>query len=142
MSGIRNGILDVVLGNGEPVVPLPSVGYPFARTQVDQGIEAAKMRYRELSESASGDYAFGEHELNRVGYYFLSKGDTARAIEVLAFNTELFPDSSNTHDSLGGAYAEAGERDRALTSYRRALGIDPSNAHAKNAIEKLQASAP
>ncbi len=142
MSGIRNGILDVVLGNREPSVPLPSVGYPFARTQVDQGIEAAKMRYRELSESASGDYAFGEHELNRVGYYFLSKGDTARAIDVLAFNAELFPDSSNTHDSLGGAYAEAGERDRALESYVRALEINPSNAHAKNAIEKLQAPLP
>jgi len=140
MTGIRNGVIDLVLGH-EATVPPPSVAYAFARTLVDQGTEAAKARYRELQSSASHEHTFGERELNRLGYYFLSKGDTGRAIEVLGFNTELFPDASNTHDSLGEAYAEAGDRERAIASYRRALELDPASPSAKKALEKLAAPA-
>jgi CubicO group peptidase (beta-lactamase class C family) len=137
MSAIRNGIIDIVLGH-EATVPPPSVAYPFARTLVDRGIEAAKARYRELSATSRGEYGFDERELNTLGYYFLSKEDAERAVQVLAFNAELFPDSSNAHDSLGEAYAKAGDRERALESYRRALELDPSSASAAKALETLQ----
>jgi len=141
MSGIRNGIIDIVLGR-EPTAPPPSVGFDFARTLVDQGLDAAKARYRELSAKSRDAYSFDERELNSLGYYFLSKHDSARAVQVLAFNAELFPDSSNAHDSLGEAYATAGEREKAIESYRRAIELDPSNASSKNALEKMQAPAP
>jgi CubicO group peptidase (beta-lactamase class C family) len=136
MSGIRNGIIDIVLG-GEATPPPPSVGYTFARTLVDQGIEAAKGRYHELSAEASGEFAFGERELDRLGDYFLSKGDPERAVEVLAFNADLFPESAHVHDSLGEAYAAAGDTERAVECYRRALELDPSSANAAKALETL-----
>ena len=140
MRGIRDGVIDIVLGH-EAAVPRPSVAYPFAQTLVGQGIEAATTQYRELTSSASDRYTFGEAELNRLGYYFLSKEDTGRAIEVLRFNSELFPEASNTHDSLGEAYAEAGDRERAIASYRRVLELDPASPSAKRALEQLQGPA-
>jgi cytochrome c-type biogenesis protein CcmH/NrfG len=63
-------------------------------------------------------------------------------VQVLAFNAEIFPESSNAHDSLGEAHVAAGERDKAIESYRRAIELDPSNASSVKALEKLQASAP
>ena len=141
MGGIRNGIIEIVLGR-EATVPPPSVAHVFARTLVDEGIEAAKTQYRELSAESRSEYSFAERELNGLGDYFLSKDDPARAVQALAFNAELFPDSSNVHESLGEAYAEAGERESAIESYRRALELDPSSTSAVKALESLLAPAP
>ena len=97
-----------------------------------EGLQAGIARYRVLRTNEPDEYDFGEQELNVLGYYYLRRGDTKTAIDVFALNVEMYPDSFNTHDSLGEAYAEDGQIDSASASYARALELNPDNANARD----------
>ena len=49
----------------------------------------------------------------------------------------LYPGSSNAYDSLGEAYADRGRKDDAIRSYKSPLELNPENANAKAALERL-----
>ncbi|UFH31875.1 tetratricopeptide repeat protein [Chryseobacterium sp. C-71] len=53
-------------------------------------------------------------------------------------NAKLFPDKSNTWDSLGEAYLINGDKGNALKSYQKALALDPNSESAKAMIQKLE----
>ena len=82
-----------------------------------------------------------EAQVNRLGYALLSEGRLEPAVAVLRLNAQAFPASANVHDSLGEAYAAAGDREAAIRSYERALEIDPKSASAAEALRKLRAAA-
>ena len=50
----------------------------------------------------------------------------------------MFPQSSNSYDSLGETYLELGEKELALTSYKRAIELNPANANAVRIVNKLE----
>ena len=81
-----------------------------------------------------------EQEVNMLGYEFLGEGQTGAAVAVLRVNTDTFPESANTWDSLGEAYAEDGQVEPAIESYRRSLELDPRNENARRRIEALGGS--
>ena len=85
-------------------------------------------------------YSDTELELNALGYELLRQGRYGAAIAVLQLNTADHPGSSNAFDSLGEAYVEAGRREEALRSYRRALELDPVNENARQELERLRGS--
>lgn len=95
-------------------------------------------RYRELRKQKPDEYDFREPELNTLGYSLLRQGRTADAIEVFKLNVEMFPEASNPYDSLGEAYAAAGNKELALANYRKSLELDPKNENARKVIERLQ----
>ena len=101
-------------------------------------IDSAIAHYRELKASHAADYDFAESELNALGYRLLANGLIDDAIEILKLNVEMFPDAANPYDSLGEAYLAAGKRDLALASYKRSLELNPKNANAAAAIERLE----
>lgn len=57
-------------------------------------------------------------------------------------NAEDFPKSWNVHDSLGEAYAEDGQRDRAIASYEKAVALNPENGNGVEQIKKLRGATP
>ena len=73
----------------------------------------------------------------RRGYRLLALGAAPDAIAVFRLNTEAFPASANTHDSLGEALLAAGDRDGATAAYRKALEIDPASESARAALQSL-----
>ena len=80
-----------------------------------------------------------EQRLNEVGYQLLADSDRINeAIAVFQLNTELFPASSNTWDSLGEAYMEAGQTALAIANYEKSLALDPSNSNAVEMLERLR----
>ena len=83
--------------------------------------------YRDIGENASPDLAnYVENELNRLGYGLLGDEQFNEAIEAFEINTQLFPTSANTFDSLAEAHLESGDRERAIEYYQKALEVDPS----------------
>ena len=44
-----------------------------------------------------------------------------------------FPNASNPYDSLAEAYLVAGQRERAITNYRKSLELNPGNVVAASA---------
>jgi tetratricopeptide (TPR) repeat protein len=79
-----------------------------------------------------------ELTLNAVGYDYLFQGKTEEAIEILALNAKLHPNSYNVFDSLGEAYAKAGRKELALVNYKKSLEINPNSETGKKALEDLK----
>ncbi len=79
-----------------------------------------------------------EQQVNRVGYWLLGKKKTKEAIAVFEKNVREHPDSWNVHDSLGEAYAEDGQRDRAIASYEKSLALNPANTNGSERLRKLR----
>ncbi|WP_349273888.1 tetratricopeptide repeat protein [Pseudoalteromonas sp. BZA4] len=72
------------------------------------------------------------------GYELMQMGELDAAITVFELNNQSYPESANTFDSLGEAYLAAGDKQKALASYKGALKLNPDSESAKQAIEKLQ----
>jgi tetratricopeptide (TPR) repeat protein len=66
-----------------------------------------------------------EVELNAYGYQLMGEGKNDKAIEVLTLNTQRFPKSANTWDSLGEAYAIKGDKPNAIKNFKKALSMNP-----------------
>lgn len=96
---------------------------------------AALAAYTQLKEAQ--DEAASERNLNLEGMRLVQSGRLDAAIKLLTLNTQLYPDSANTWDSLGYAYLRQGNKPLARDNYRKALSIDPEFATAKQALKTL-----
>ena len=64
-------------------------------------------------------------ELNAYGYQLLGEKKYTEAIDVLKLNTVKHPDNPNTWDSLGEAYALAGDKKNAIANFKKSLSMNP-----------------
>ncbi|KUJ59457.1 hypothetical protein AR687_22920 [Flavobacteriaceae bacterium CRH] len=76
--------------------------------------------------------------LNKIGYVFLQDKSVNNAIIVFQMNVKLFPNDSNSWDSLGEAYFANQDKENALKAYQKALQLDSGSASAKAMIQKLE----
>jgi len=66
-----------------------------------------------------------ENELNLYGYTLLNQKDYDKAIEILTLNTKRYPKSANAWDSLGEAYAIKGDKQNAISNFKKSLTLNP-----------------
>ncbi len=99
----------------------------------EKGAAAAIAAYDGLKRS--NDYYVSQQQINLLGYKLLGLKRYADAVQIFEFNTKLYPQSPNVHDSLGEAYMAAGKTSRAITAYEKALRMNPKNG---NAVERLR----
>ncbi|HTK80871.1 MAG TPA: amidohydrolase family protein [Bacteroidota bacterium] len=84
-------------------------------------------------------WAVREQMINDLGYRIMAQKDrTKGAIEVFKLNTQLYPKSPNTYDSLAEACMNDGDNESARKYYLRALELDPGWVNAKNMLKKLK----
>lgn len=118
------------------VLPFLQSG-PFLHLLDSRGAGAAAEVLRAARAANPTAVLASEDELNGRGYRLLAAGALPEAIAVFRLNTEAFPASANTHDSLGEALLAAEDREGAAVEYRKALQIDPASASARGALERL-----
>lgn len=87
----------------------------------EQGLTAVDAHFAMLSERFGYEIRTPELVLNNIGYGLLSLDQVDDAITVFRSNVERYGRSPNVHDSLGDAYAAAGEWELARRSYARAV---------------------
>lgn len=78
-----------------------------------------------------------ESELNDAGYNILAAEQYESAIAVFSFIAQMFPDSANAWDSLAEGNLKAGNKDKAIELYKKALAMDPNGATGENAKAML-----
>jgi len=71
-----------------------------------------------------------EDNINALGYALMNKGLYPQAIAVLTTNTESFPKSANTWDSLADALVHSGDIKSAVKNYQKALVTDSTYSNA------------
>ena len=101
-------------------------------------IEKAIELYRGLKRDIPSSPDLRENRINRIGYLLLGKNKVAEAIVIFQLNTEWYPQSANTYDSLGEAYMKAGDRERAIENYEKTLQLSPNSASAMDALRQLR----
>ncbi len=121
---------------GKPYdLPKKSVAQAIYTTCVEKGMESAVNRYKTLKKDHPEEYDFSAGELNRLGYYLLrEKKSTEDAIRIFKLNIKAYPKHANAYDSLAEAYMISGDKELAVTYYKKSLELDPNN---KNAVKML-----
>ena len=64
-----------------------------------------------------------------------------KAIAVLKLNTEMYPGSWNTYDSLAEAYMVNGDNVLAVNLYKKSLELNPNNENGKKMLMQLNSTA-
>lgn len=99
--------------------------------------EMALNGYLNIKKTDSLNPVIKERNLNRLGYRYIRNDDFDKAINVFKINTILYPNSSNTFDSLGDAYVRVKDTMNAIDNYKKALAINPENRSSKRNLKKL-----
>jgi tetratricopeptide (TPR) repeat protein len=83
-----------------------------------------------------------EEQFNRAGYNLLGDNQLQSALFVFELNAELFPESANVWDSLAEAYWKAGNKEKAIQYYQKAISLDPEGSvgdNARNMLKRIKA---
>ena len=102
-------------------------------------LEQAMEGYRKLKQEQPNNPMVAEQRLNNVGYAFMRQKKVAEAIAVFKVNTELYPNSFNTYDSLAEAYMNNGDKELAIVNYKKSLELNPKNENGASMLKKLEA---
>ncbi|RYY64910.1 MAG: hypothetical protein EOO13_17895 [Chitinophagaceae bacterium] len=78
-----------------------------------------------------------EHELNSIGYLLLKQQKIKEALVIFRINAGIFPESANTLSSLGEAYLETGDKQKAISYLERSLGFERSTAVTQEILSLL-----
>ena len=92
------------------------------RTYTNNPKKAANMIYSNLVEMSDSDI-FDQMAIDRLGYKYLDKGNIQMAIEIFKSIVRIYPESANVYDSLGEAYYENKDWERAISNYEKALEL-------------------
>jgi len=78
------------------------------------------------------------YHFNTYGYVLLAQKNYVEAINVLTLNTILFPGMPSTYDSLGEAYMQAGNNNKAKENYSKVLAMKPGDENATKMLAQLK----
>jgi len=102
------------------------------------GVAAALDRYEAIKHSTKITPKEDEANINGFAYRLLFSGSVSDAVRVFERNVKQYPRSSNVYDSLGEAYAIAGQKNLAIQNYEKSLQLDPKNNNAVERLKKLK----
>ncbi|MEX2232102.1 MAG: serine hydrolase [Cyclobacteriaceae bacterium] len=119
-----------------PVIK-PSIGVKMKNLIDTQGISTSVKTYWDLKEKQGDKYDFSEGQLNRLGNYYLLKGETEKAIAVFNLNAEAYPESSNVFYNLGEVFMKQGDKEKAIENYKKSVALNPGNQQSINMLKKL-----
>ena len=97
--------------------------YPLPEDIAAGGVKAIKKHFAHINKKYKSDTAIPEARVNLLGYRLLARKKYDKAIEILKFNVELYPESANVYDSLGDAFSAKGDLEAAGKNYEIACRI-------------------
>ncbi|PCH77137.1 MAG: tetratricopeptide repeat protein [Flavobacteriaceae bacterium] len=80
------------------------------------------------------EFDLSESGINAYGYHLIRNGKTKQALKIFKLNTELFPNSYNTHDSYGECLLLQGNIEEGIIAYKKSLEMNPENKIAEAII--------
>lgn len=110
------------------------------QTIASDGLDSALERYRGLRERYYGGraYDFTDQPLVAVARRLNADGKADDAMKVLELNLEFLPQSATTYTAMGQLHEAAGDKDKAIEAYSKALEIQPRNRMAQQRLKELK----
>lgn len=133
----QDPVLDACLAFSDKDVVLDPMGHLrdlfMARKTTELEEEARKMvanpRYRYLNL---------ESQLNDAGYKLLGDKQMEGALYLFGLITRLYPGSANAWDSFAEANWKAGNKEKAIEYYKKAISLDPDGDTGQNSKRMLK----
>jgi tetratricopeptide (TPR) repeat protein len=91
------------------------------------GVSRAVEIYREARKRDPKAFLFPEALVNQAAYERIPAGQAKEAIELCRLNTEAYPASANTWDSLADAYLADGQAEAAMQAAHMAIQTLPAD---------------
>jgi len=140
-------LIDEAVGGSQPAIAwIKYDSYTSPRSVLlrnirANGADAALVEYREWRKGRAPGELLTEGQMNSFGYDLLFGLKRAKdAIAVFKLNVEDYPQSFNTYDSLGEAYAIDGNKELAIQNYKRSIELNPRNTGGIEKLKILQSS--
>ncbi|HJW28465.1 MAG TPA: serine hydrolase, partial [Saprospiraceae bacterium] len=94
-------------------------------------------RYEDFKKKNADTYDYDENEINALGYWYLGQKKVDAAKAIFEINVKEFPESSNVYDSYGEALMDAGQKEEAISNYKKSLELNPGNSNAVEMLAKM-----
>lgn len=120
-------------------IPAPDGVKWLEKQLAEHGLEPAMEQYSKLRSHNPRGYVFREGDMNQLGYRLLEKRDHSAALYVFALNQQNYPASWNAWDSLADGYMAAGDHEKAMMGYEKALKINPEFGPAREKLDAMKA---
>ncbi|MEO9483844.1 MAG: hypothetical protein ABJG47_10380 [Ekhidna sp.] len=108
------------------------------RLYEEKDYERASARGKGLGARFPHDEAKIRSHLNTIGYSLMRKDMMKAALEVLILNTQLYPHSPNTWDSLAECYLKLNDVQNAIKYYKKVIEMDAEGRAGDNARVMLK----
>ncbi|MFH6961908.1 alpha/beta hydrolase-fold protein [Flavobacterium plurextorum] len=93
--------------------------------------------FADVSKHLGYTVSVPESTVNAYAYQSLGKKDMELAGYLFKLNVANYPQSPNVYDSLGDFYAANGEKENAISSYKKVLVLDKDFPETKEKIDRL-----
>lgn len=103
----------------------------------DYFISKVKTVETELSGLAPFKYPANDERINDIGFQLLKARKTEDAYKLFKHTELQFPDSWEVYHGLGETYRMMGQKEMALTNYKKSLKLNPNNEESQRAIARL-----
>lgn len=110
--------------------------WQLPRELLQADIEAIDEQYKKISIRYGTAVAAPEFVINALGYNYLQNGEYEVAIKIFKENVKRYPGSANVYDSLGEAYENYGNLEKAAESYQKAVSLGEKNGDANLSVYK------
>jgi pimeloyl-ACP methyl ester carboxylesterase len=133
---IQNQEPELVVWAIERVV-FPDIRRQLRRAIDKQGSTAGTETYFRLKKVYPPG-RFDEELLNILGAELLQGGKVPEALAIFELNVREYPSAWGAYDSLASGYMTQGNREKAITCYRKSLELNPQNQDAVDMLKKLE----
>lgn len=93
--------------------------------------------YQAYVKANPADPVINQQRLNGRGYGLLSEDKIAQAKELFRINMLLYPSSPKVYDSYAEACMKNGDKEEAISNYKKTLAMQPDNPNAVKNLEEL-----
>ena len=118
--------------------PAPNAA-DFARELAKRGFDKAAALWQEAKAKDSG-FQIPAAELDALGTLLLGEKKVAEALSILKLAAAEYANDFHAHESLGAAYAAAGDKANAIASYKKSLELNPLNPNPAEQLKKLESA--
>jgi tetratricopeptide (TPR) repeat protein len=119
-------------------VPQKPLGEMLEEALAKDDLALAVKRFQQFKADPVNLFRDTEETLTSVGYRLLKTNKLDQAVEVLKLSVEANPQSADSYELLGDAYAKRGNRELAIRSYEKSLELDPMDQEEAQSLKQLK----
>ncbi len=137
MNNMENNEMYNVSHQIHKAIELPPYPNEFINIINTEGTEKAKAIYNKVRTIDKYWKLFTEEQMIFLGYQFMRNNKVEDAIEIFSMILMDNPESWNGYDSIGEAYYNLGDNEKAISNYKKSLELNPQNTNAVKMLKKL-----